>query len=504
MYVGVWPELHLAKLVAAATADAESAGGKGSRVSDSPLSRGNSPHGSGRGTPSDRGPASWAGDGRDSLQSLLQVPLCRRVDLDFVNGRAQPRTRPPRPLDIGPNELPTAIRSQSEEHGNGRKKLPPLARHGDAGGSRGASQRPVRSTSSRPSPRAERAHSQPRLYRPPLPEMRTGSTPVANSPAPDEGSGRPVPQLPQGPRPPPPGARMPGAPLPRSPAPPWRAAASPVAAAPAAGSVATAWESPSRALADAVPAPSAALELSATPPWRRHVGDNALPGWLTGMRAQVEHTRATCESEDASPASSDARPLPDQPFPWRNPPKAMSPLPSPSSSPEPTKRPAAGLKSATFKASSHPPRACSPGQRLVPGRHNSSMTTFSPGQVGKSHGETETKERESAVTKPADASSKAVILAALSAPPLSKGSTEPGMAAEAPCHNSPAAPPWATSIESATVQAQMVPAVADREDDALFSPAAEDDDLIAWSQGLCIADLEDMDGGVLDVLAESL
>lgn len=53
MYVGVWPELHLAKLVAAATADAESAGGKGSRVSDSlpwlatqstPLQRANCAH----------------------------------------------------------------------------------------------------------------------------------------------------------------------------------------------------------------------------------------------------------------------------------------------------------------------------------------------------------------------------------------------------------------------------------------------------------------------------
>eukprot|EP00927_Polykrikos_kofoidii_P067999 TRINITY_DN63412_c0_g1_i1.p1 TRINITY_DN63412_c0_g1~~TRINITY_DN63412_c0_g1_i1.p1 ORF type:complete len:460 (+),score=75.14 TRINITY_DN63412_c0_g1_i1:146-1525(+) len=188
MYIGPWPELHLAKLVAAVHA------GEGPNDVDSTCRRSFSsepPPSVGGGSQASRcsTPASTP---CGKINPLFQVPLVRRVDVfgggqcGELLGAGQVQRR----FDIGPNDLPAACRSHSENRirqggssdnsGNAgaNRGLPPLAR-GLACGSGGRSGRSTPSKAMRhAAPQgSNRVHSQPRLWQPPL---RGGGAPSAS------------------------------------------------------------------------------------------------------------------------------------------------------------------------------------------------------------------------------------------------------------------------------------------------------------------------------------
>lgn len=145
MYIGVWPEYHLAKIVA----QAEEVGKAAKEGAAGP--------------PPEDAAAAFLGE------ALSQASICRRVDLDDGLPASDRR------FNVGPGQLSAVQRSSAE----GRRKaaqaspatpagpcLPPLAR--PASGSRSGSRAGGRGS-------GRRAHSQPRLWQPPLPGEGAGA-----------------------------------------------------------------------------------------------------------------------------------------------------------------------------------------------------------------------------------------------------------------------------------------------------------------------------------------
>lgn len=275
MYIGVWPEYHLAKLVAAKRAADEGPGPEplpgGSPASGPPSQR----RGSKTGCETPSSVTSCASD------PIWNVPLVRRVDQ--LHTLEVPR-RPSRGFNIGPEELPAARRSRSEGRRGPGTPTPPAA----AAGGRLPPLRRAGREPGRPQQRSVvgRAASQPRTFQPPLPESNGGgSCSSLAGPAP------PAAAPPQASRPP--SARS---------SPPVPAGACPRPRTPQEQLGAAGASSPESFV---VP-PRASLP--PTPPWRLPAKGSALasapsgrgssaseatsaPAWLSDLRKQVESTR---------------------------------------------------------------------------------------------------------------------------------------------------------------------------------------------------------------------
>eukprot|EP00929_Paragymnodinium_shiwhaense_P113591 TRINITY_DN81878_c0_g1_i1.p1 TRINITY_DN81878_c0_g1~~TRINITY_DN81878_c0_g1_i1.p1 ORF type:complete len:486 (-),score=60.67 TRINITY_DN81878_c0_g1_i1:86-1543(-) len=323
MYIGVWPELHFAKLVKAAQAGQVPSDGPHHRSASSERS-GRGQGGSGCSTPRLRDSAA-----RSDTDSLWQVPICRRVDV--FDGHEHSTAQARRRHEIGPGDVHAACRSQSEKRRSQLEKkanLPPLVRRGSKPSSVcGSSAASDVSTPGRAgaalqsSPETSRARSQPRLRQQMLQwDSGTSRTGTSSSDSTSQsGSGalpprgpRPTgsaPPTPPGPclKPPvvptlaePSGRRTPSTPPPNVRLAPIGGRASSVSDGGCARLRSSSADG--RPFSPKSPQVSAPLLLDSTPPWRTKTAEDSsratrdtgggLPPWLRSMRSNVDRDRS--------------------------------------------------------------------------------------------------------------------------------------------------------------------------------------------------------------------
>lgn len=304
MYIGAWPEYHVAKLVAA--------------LEQPPAS----------GRTSEPGGSRASGASGEALtavvDALQQASFCRRVDR--AESPLQRRSRGA----IGPEQLPAAIARQAKR----RPSLPPIGPGGSAPQSpraRGAS--PARIPAARAQSQQRVVHLQPPAPRAPLPPSREAS------PRPPPGAVPPRPQCHAPER-----ARAPRTP-PRLPP---MGVGAPQPVVPETGA------EPGDAEA------RGALALPSTPPWRRRPPPEA-PGWISGMRARLELARADFHPEGPPEPRQPAAVAAPAPTPAPIPPAELVPRAVLESAPW---RAASGERTAARGTDPSPRRAAS-GERTT-------------------------------------------------------------------------------------------------------------------------------------------
>jgi len=511
MYIGVWPELHLAKLVAAlqegqlplpnASVDAPSDG----RRSASP----------GPGachTPSSAssqwGPPSSAAT-PNLFADLLRVPLARRVDV----GDAAPR--PSGRHGIGPDRL-SAVLQQNEAERRRRvsqAQLPPIPRPKSS--TPAPRQQPL-PTSARGSA-GERAHSQPRLWQPPLlgagdpsPLVQGHLKAHASSPQPPSREASPRPPLVGRcpPRPHMPGAKLVHPAVPKTPPrlPPMSSpphAENGSAADSSAGQRSSSLSKAQRGgPSEAVPIDEVPAQplLPETPPWRPAGGNGlagaqgaAKPSWLSKMRTQLEVAREAfqVEDEEASPeskpvaADGSSSSTPDAPLQAA----AASAAPAISSQAR-----GSSIGNAAWNRTASPRRA-PVVMRPTPQPSASLKQSASSGWASSAAA-------QAAVLRPAPTPAAAAARPAASA---AAGASAAMPTPSAPASAVAAVGAWASAeracsvgAAAGSVVAEVVAASAPGE----FEPGEDDDDLLAWAADLQVEEIESPDGDILGSLLD--
>lgn len=450
----------------------------------------------------------------EALRAIQAIPFCRRVDR--VESTASDACR----LDIGPNQLPAAMCQQSSER---RRKgsqgtLPPIPRASSSTPSSRHQQRDPTSGSGR-------AHSQPRLLQPTFPGAADSSSASPHppsapscrssphlapprsreaSPRPPSGHCPPRPQIahskvkPVGP------PRTPPRTPPKLPALPAQA---PAAAAPAQATSAEAAPGPRQ-----LPSQS---RLSATPPWQRapSLGKEAqdaasdAPPWIKNMRKRFESTRAAVApglEEEREEENAEE----DQICGTTSAKQHTSGCSTQSTDAEPNAT--EGHHRCQQRQQQPPQREASPGPRLHSIEAQSRPSVFlraapwqPPAPAGGGAMQRLTGQDNSRALRPGDAHTA-------SAACVDGVERDRATAQETSCvavgGPSPAqSPPGHRALHPAG-EALQADAVAQdvRLQQQVFEPDLTDEELIAWSQDLC---LEDMDGsheldGVLGVLGK--